>query len=181
MAWFQTGISALLAASAAAAMAQEAASAGGSIDGDQMQVGRYTTVRAKPAEEASQPLLVMARIHFPRQTVRTVGEAVRHTLLRTGWQLASGGLSPDARRVLDLPLPESQRVLGPYRVRTILDVLLGSSWQWHEDPVRRTVWFTLTQGQPSQLAPAMPTVQSQARHADDASGLSAANAVQEEQ
>lgn len=146
--WLQTGMAALLVSGAA--VAQQAPLAR-MDDGDQMQVGRYTTVRAEPAAEVGEPLQVMARIHFPKQTVRTVGDAVRHVLLRTGWQLASDGLSPQARHVLSLPLPESQRTLGPYRVRTILEVLLGSAWQWHEDPVQRTVWFTLAQGQAVQV------------------------------
>ncbi len=111
--------------------------------GSDMRIARYTTVRAVPAKQASRPLDVQARIHFPRQTVRSVGDAVQHTLLRTGWTLASERLEAQAQRVLTLPLPDSQRVLGPYSVRTILEVLTGESWRWHEDAVRRTVWFRL--------------------------------------
>ena len=60
---------------------------------------------------------------------------------------------PQAARLLTLPLPESQRALGPYRARTVLEVLTGSSWTWHEDPVQRLVWFTVkSTGQPVQLS-----------------------------
>ena len=116
-------------------------------DGGGMRVARYTTAQAVPAAQASEPLAVMARIHFPRETVFTVGDAVRHTLLRTGWRLDEITLASDARNVLSLPLPDSQRTLGPYTVRTILQVLLGGSWVWCEDPVRRTVTFALREGE----------------------------------
>lgn len=70
---------------------------------------------------------------------------MRHTLLRTGWQAVDvAALSPEASRFLALPLPESQRMLGPYRVQDILDLLLGTTWQWHRDPVQRRLWFTVT-------------------------------------
>lgn len=116
-------------------------------DGDGMRIARYTTAKAAPVMQASEPMAVMARISFPRQTVRSVGDAVHHTLLRTGWTLDENTLTSDARGVLTLPLPDSHRVLGPYEVRTILQVLLGRSWVWCEDPVRRTVTFTLKDGE----------------------------------
>ena len=123
---------------------------GGSLDGrdgDGMRIARYTTAKAAPVMQASEPMAVMARISFPRQTVRTVGDAVHHTLLRTGWKLDENTLTSEARGVLVLPLPDSHRVLGPYEVRTILQVLLGRSWAWCEDPVRRTVTFKLKDGE----------------------------------
>lgn len=118
--------------------------AGRVVDRQQMQVGRYTTALAKPARTVSRPLEVFVQISYPRQTVRTVGDAVDHTLVRTGWRLVQrSSLSADAARFLDLPLPESQRSLGPYRVREVLQVLLGETWVWQQDPVRRLLWFTM--------------------------------------
>lgn len=132
---------------AAEAGALLAPGAGRIVDGSQMQIGRYTTAGAQPAEAASDPLDVFVRIHYPRQTVSSVGDAVRHTLVRTGWRLVDpSALAPQAARFLALPLPESQRVLGPYRVRQLLQVLLGSTWRWHEDPATRQLWFTLASG-----------------------------------
>ena len=127
----------------------------GRVVGDgEMQVGRYTTTVAASAKVAAQPLDVYVQLNYPRQTVHTVGDAIRHTLLRTGWRLVdTQALEPQAARLLTLPLPESQRAVGPYRARTVLEVLTGSSWTWHEDPVQRLVWFTVkSTGQPVQLS-----------------------------
>ncbi|MBR5950719.1 MAG: hypothetical protein IKZ87_04720 [Actinomycetaceae bacterium] len=116
-------------------------------DANGMRIARYTTAGAPPVAQAQDPLAVIARISYPRQTIRSVGEAVHHTLLRTGWRLNEAVLADDARQVLALPLPDSQRVLGPYQVREILQVLLGNSWVWCEDPVRRTTTFMLKDGE----------------------------------
>lgn len=118
--------------------------AGRIVDEGQMQVGRYTTTVAAAPETAARPLDVYVQLSYPRQTVQTVGDAVRHTLLRTGWRLVEpSALAPQAANLLNLPLPESQRVVGPYRARTVLEVLTGPNWQWHEDPIQRLVWFTV--------------------------------------
>lgn len=123
------------------------------------RVGRYTTALATPVDEASDPLGVYARIAYPRQTVRTVGEAIEHTLLRTGWRLENrSSFESAAAHYMTLPLPESQRVLGPYPVRTILRILADGSWQWHEDPVRRVTWFTLANVAPAVVQPATSAV-----------------------
>ena len=114
---------------------------------DGMRIARYTTAGAPPVAQAQDPMGIIARISYPRQTIRSVGDAVHHTLLRTGWRLDEGALADDARQVLALPLPDSQRTLGPYQVREILQVLLGGSWLWCEDPVRRTTMFMLKDGE----------------------------------
>ncbi len=115
-------------------------------DANGMRIARYTTAGAPPVAQAQDPMSVIARISYPRQTIRNVGDAVHHTLLRTGWRLNESTLTGEARDVLVMPLPDSQRVVGPYEVRTILHVLLGNSWVWCEDPVRRTVTFMLRDG-----------------------------------
>ena len=112
------------------------------VDQGRMQVGRYTTAAARPEAEASNPLDVYVQITYPRQTVATVGDAIRHTLMRSGWNLVDrSALSPQAVHLLTLPLPDSQRTLGPYSLRTVLSVLTGRTWAWQEDAVRRLVWF----------------------------------------
>jgi len=112
--------------------------------GKETVLGRYSTSSAAPPPELAEPLEIVATVTFPRATVRTVGEAVRHMLARTGYRLHGNAMTtpPGVNEFLDLPLPESQRQIGPYRVRSILDVLLGSAWQWHSDPLKRVVWFS---------------------------------------
>ena len=139
-------------------------------DGSQVQVGRYTTQAGTPTESLADPLAVFAQLSYPRQTVATVGDALAHTLVRTGFRLVPAeALDESARNFLSLPLPESQRRMGPHRVSDLLKTLLGPAWQLHSDPVSRQVWFTRSafQGTP---APQPPRPQAQAvdaeHHAD---------------
>ena len=112
--------------------------------GDQVQVGRYTTQSAQPAAELAEPLSVYAQLNFPRQTVATVGQALDYTLIRTGYRMVDPmALSDQARSFLNLPLPESQRRMGPYSVRTILQTLLSQTWTLKTDAISRQVWFEL--------------------------------------
>lgn len=134
-----------------------AAACGGSFAQDalidehgRVAVGRYTTVGAAPAQEVAQPLAAYVRVSFPRQTVATVGDAIRHTLLRTGWRMVNvGALDAQARQFLKLPLPDSQRTLGPYQAREVLAVLTGPAWVWHEDPMQRLVSFSAKPSAPA--------------------------------
>ena len=138
--------------------------AGRIVDEGQMQVGRYTTTVAAAPETAARPLDVYVQLSYPRQTVQTVGDAVRHTLLRTGWRLVEpSALAPQAANLLNLPLPESQRVVGPYRARTVLEVLTGPNWQWHADPIQRLVWFTVKADHVAAVA--SPVADAQQAHA----------------
>lgn len=115
-------------------------------DGE-LVLGRYTTSLAQPPVELAQPLDVVVAITFPRSTVATVGEAVQHALLRSGYRLAHSDLAEQAQRFLLLPLPESQRQVGPYRLQAVLDLLVGSAWHWHADHAQRRVWFSSAQAQ----------------------------------
>lgn len=114
------------------------------VGADQVQIGRYSTQASAPPSELADPLATYAQLAFPRQAVETVGQALNYTLMRTGYRLVElDALTPSARAFLDLPLPESQRRMGPFDVRSILTVLLGSAWTLHTDPVTRLVWFGL--------------------------------------
>jgi type IV pili sensor histidine kinase/response regulator len=151
----------LLACGAATWLAASAqATAGGPLRGaDELVLGRYTTFFAQPPSELAQPLEVVVAITFPRSTVATVGEAVQHALLRSGYRLEQSALAGPAQSFLLLPLPESQRHVGPYRLQAVLDLLVGSAWHWHADHAQRRVWLT---GAPARAASAndeLPQVQ----------------------
>ncbi|AKU12459.1 hypothetical protein AzCIB_2566 [Azoarcus sp. CIB] len=108
---------------------------------DQVRLARYTVAEPAPAAAVVDPLAVVAAVNFPREHVRTVGDAIAYLLLRTGYRVASA--DPAATALLALPLPESHRVLGPYPARAILHVLLGDPYNVNPSPVDRTLTIAL--------------------------------------
>lgn len=124
-------------------------------DASGVQLSRYTTVAPQPDASASDPLSVVATVGFPRSHVQSVGEAVRYLLARTGYQLIPDELLDErSRALLALPLPESHRQLGPYRVDAMLQVLLGAPWQLQVDRLARTVRFAPAEPVPQPTAAA---------------------------
>lgn len=105
------------------------------------KLARYTTSNVAPSAAARAPLAVIATVNFPRGHVATVGDALEHLLLRTGYQLNRERLTVKATAVLGMPLPDSQRRLGPYRVDQMLSVLLGDPWVLGIDAATRTVTY----------------------------------------
>jgi type IV pili sensor histidine kinase/response regulator len=112
-------------------------------NGRSVVLGRYSTSSAQPPEDLTEPIDAVAALTFPRQTVHTIRQAIDFTLLRSGYRFDDGALSDAGRRFLDLPLPESQRQIGPYSVFTILGVLAGSAWRPLVNRVERTVSIAL--------------------------------------
>lgn len=108
----------------------------------ELRLARYTTQAIAPDPQAGHPLAVVATVSFPRGQVRSVGDALVHLLARTGYALVPPARLDDAARaLLDLPLPESHRRLGPYRVDAMLQVLLGDAWSVEIDALARSVRF----------------------------------------
>ncbi len=108
------------------------------------QIARYTTLSTVPTESDSFPLAVIAKVHFPRAAVHNVGDAVRYLLLRSGYRMSSPEtLDKRVLAIFELPLPDNQRVMGPFRVDTMLETLMGSPYQLVSDPISRTVTFAL--------------------------------------
>lgn len=112
-------------------------------NGTQVRIGQYSTQASTPGHSVSDPLSVFVALTYPRQDVATIDGAIEYTLKRTGWQLDRSKLSLEAAQFLRLPLPESQRSLGTYRVRDVLKTLVGETWRWDEDPIRRRLWISL--------------------------------------
>jgi len=104
---------------------------------DPVRLARYTTAPATPDPAVADPMAVVASVHFPREHVRTVRDAVAFLLLRTGFRLESTDLAASA--LLDMPLPESHRDLGPYPARAILEVLVGPPYRVQISLVDRTL------------------------------------------
>lgn len=114
-------------------------------NGTQMQVSRYTVAPLAPSDKVIEPLLVIAKLTFPRQTVVTISDAINYVLMRTGYRLADD-LGESAKAFLALPIPENQRSIGPYQVHDILAVLLGKSWTLKVDHRQRLVGFVSAPG-----------------------------------
>ncbi|MCB1862781.1 MAG: pili assembly chaperone [Gammaproteobacteria bacterium] len=108
---------------------------------DEVQVGRYATVQAVPTSAQVHLLSAMVRVQFSASVV-SVGQAVDHLLQPSGYRLASEtAADPSRRTLLNLPLPEPHRTLGPMPLQTALETLAGPAYRLVEDPVHRLVSF----------------------------------------
>lgn len=117
---------------------------------EEARVGRYSTTALAPPPSARAPLAVVATVSFPRGHVQTVGEAIEHLLIRTGYRLDQQRLTGTAAAVLSMPLPDAHRRLGPYRVDQMLSVLLGDPWVLSIDSASRTVSYAAPGQAPSE-------------------------------
>lgn len=105
----------------------------------QVQVSRYTSAVSRPTAEQIEPLQAIVQITLPRD-VQTIGAALDYVLMRTGYSLGSATTAAQ-ERFRSLPIPESQRVLGPYSVELVLQALLGTEWQLVTNHLQRVVSF----------------------------------------
>ncbi len=113
------------------------------IDGE-TRVGRYRTVEPVATVAQADPLAAVIELSFPRPTVSTVGQALEHLLVRSGYRLAGDEASDPAMQVLlALPLPEIHRRLGPITLRNAFQTLAGEGFRLVLDPVYRLVSFEL--------------------------------------
>ncbi len=110
-------------------------------DAEEIQVGRYATVRSVPTLAQINLLAAPVTVQFPG-SVDTVGKAVEHLLRPSGYRLAADSVADPGRAVLlGLPLPEVHRTLGPMPLQTALETLAGPAYRLVEDPGHRLVSF----------------------------------------
>jgi len=108
-----------------------------------VQVGRYTSINPVASNQQANILSVVVTIPF-NKNVETVGDAINHLLLRSGYQLAALKSSdPMLPVLLNSSLPEIHRKLGPITIENALHVLAGSAWDLVIDPVHRMISFEL--------------------------------------
>ena len=107
----------------------------------EVTVARYSTVQPAPSLAQRDPLAAPVVSVLPASVTR-IGEAVEILLGPSGYRLASP-FAAEAERaeLLNLPLPESQRTLGPLPLRTALAILAGPAFRLVEDPVHRLISF----------------------------------------
>lgn len=110
---------------------------------EEVQVGRYSSVRPVPTAEQVDIFQSISKVEFP-DSVKTVGDAIKHVLDDQGFQIASKDKIPDKLNVLlGLKLPESHRSLGPMSLKSMLETLAGPVWFVVQDPIHRLVAFEL--------------------------------------
>ncbi len=120
-----------------------------------VMASRYTRVEAVPTAEQRDVLQVVTTITFNHEIV-TVGDAIEHLLDRSGYRLASqDSVDPLLPVLLQSPLPQVHRQLGPLTVADALRTLASDVWLLVVDPVHRLVSFELRAAyrQPSSVSP----------------------------
>jgi conjugative transfer region protein (TIGR03748 family) len=101
--------------------------------------GRYTLVEMVPEPAQRDLLRQVIEISIPPTLDASVGDALRHVLLRTGYRLCD---APEATALYALPLPAAHLRLGPLPLRDALLALAGPAWELSVDDAARAVCFT---------------------------------------
>ena len=102
-----------------------------------VRYGRYTLVGLAPASAQQDLLLQVVDVSIPDTRSATVGDALHHVLLRSGYQLCPVG---DITALNSLPLPASHYRLGPMLLRDALLTLAGPAWDLKVDDGARRIW-----------------------------------------
>jgi len=101
--------------------------------------GRYTLVELVP-EPAQRDLLQQAvEASIPPMLDASVGDAMRHVLLRSGYRLCDAA---EVATLYALPLPAAHLHLGPMTLRDALLTLAGPAWELSVDDLSRQVCFS---------------------------------------
>lgn len=116
-----------------------------------VRYGRYTLVELTPTAVQQDLLLQVVDVPIPSTLHASVGDALRHVLQRSGYQLCSGG---DIDTLGSLPLPAAHYHLGPLQLRDALLTLAGQSRVLHIDHRTRSVCFSQPHTTPVEAAPA---------------------------
>jgi len=112
---------------------------------DTTRTGRYTAITAAPTAAQADPLQTLVQLTFPKR-VSSTGEALNHLLAGSGYRLASArAADPATVSLQSLPLPQSQRTLGPLLLQDALQTLAGPAYRLITDPVHRLVSFDLAE------------------------------------
>jgi len=99
--------------------------------------GRYTLVELAPTAAQHDLLLQVVDVDIPGTLGATVGDALRHLVLRSGYRLCD----EQAADLLALPLPAAHYRLGPLLLRDALLTLAGPAWDLQVDDGERKVCF----------------------------------------
>ncbi|HGM4497883.1 TPA: PilL N-terminal domain-containing protein [Pseudomonas aeruginosa] len=99
--------------------------------------GRYTLVELARTAAQHDLLLQVVDVEVPGTLGATVGDALRHLVLRSGYRLCD----EQSADLLALPLPAAHYRLGPVLLRDALLTLAGPAWDLQVDDGERKVCF----------------------------------------
>ncbi|QBR84681.1 hypothetical protein E3983_10080 [Legionella israelensis] len=108
------------------------------------QISRYAAVGNKPLPAQINPLKSIQQVHFPT-SIQTIGDAVQHWLVYSGYHLVPAEKqNPGLKKILEQPLPQVDRNLGPLTIEDGLAILVGRNlFSLTHDDLAREVNFTL--------------------------------------
>ena len=101
--------------------------------------GRYTLIEWVPEPSQRDLLSQIVEVSTPYTLATTVGDAMRHVLLDSGYRLCD---SNDAAALYALPLPAAHLHLGLLTLRDALLTLAGPAWDLSVDEVERQLCFS---------------------------------------
>jgi type IV pili sensor histidine kinase/response regulator len=116
-----------------------------------VRYGRYTLAELTPTAPQQDLLLQVVDVSIPGTLHANVGDALRHVLQRSGYQLCSGR---DIDALGGLPLPAAHYHLGPLQLRDALLTLAGPARTLHVDHSTRRVCLSQPQTTPAESATA---------------------------
>ncbi|WP_129544552.1 PilL N-terminal domain-containing protein [Serratia sp. 1D1416] len=103
-----------------------------------VRYGRYTLVELVPLAAQRDLLAQVVEVTIPPRPNATVGSALQHLLMHTGYRLCQ---APGTASLFALPLPAAHQHLGPLVLRDALLTLAGPAWELSVDDVNRRVCF----------------------------------------
>lgn len=113
------------------------------LHASEVQVGRYSALRAMPTVAQADLLSTTITVRFPER-IQTLGEAVHYLLQRSGYRLADQHTAnPATADLMALSLPAVHRNLGPITLKQALETLAGPVFRLVQDPVHRLISFDL--------------------------------------
>lgn len=113
-------------------------------------IGRYLSTQLIPLNAQTDLLAQTFDVHFPYE-IATIGAAISYLLNDSGYQLIQETmLDRPAAQLLNLPLPDVDRHLGPMTLLQGLQTLAGAPFQIVVDPVHRLIAFRLKESYQSQ-------------------------------
>ncbi len=119
-----------------------------------VRYGRYTLIELAPDPAQRVLMQQVVEVAIPPTFDASVGDAMRHVLMRTGYRLCE---TADAMALYALPLPAAHLRLGPVKLRDALLTLAGPAWVLSVDDASRQVCFQRQAAPASASSIAVPT------------------------